>query len=99
MRGAALVLGLLLLATSVARADLNADAERLTLGWSAFGRVKRLAPRLLERGEVVPLLLPAEASDPTTRSCVTVALLAPASIHYLVDAQSSSAGFDAPEGS
>ncbi|HVJ21124.1 MAG TPA: hypothetical protein VM686_37190, partial [Polyangiaceae bacterium] len=96
----AAVLSLLLVCWPVlAKADLSADLERLTLAWSAFGRVKRVAPKLLERGDVVPLLLPAEASDPTTRTCVTVALLAPASINYLIDVQTSGSDGDIPESS
>jgi hypothetical protein len=86
MRRAALGLGLLLtVAASSARADLAGDIERLTLAWSAFGRVKRLPPRLLERGDVVPLLLPADATDPTARGCVTVAILAPTTVNFVTD--------------
>jgi hypothetical protein len=86
MRRAALALGLLLaLSPAPARADLSSDVERLTLAWSAFGRVKRLPPRLLERGDVVPLLLPADATDPTTRGCVTVAVLSPTSVNFVTD--------------
>ena len=86
MRRAALGLGLLLCVNAApARADLAGDVERLTLAWSAFGRVKRLPPRLLERGDVVPLLLPADATDPTTRGCVTVAIVAPTTVNFVTD--------------
>lgn len=83
------LLGLLLLLLAItpatSRADLAGDVERLTLAWSAMGRVKRLPPRLLERGDVVPLLLPADVTDPTTRGCVTVAIVAPTSVNFAVD--------------
>ncbi len=98
MRGRALLLALLLV-TGVAQADLGGDVERLTLAWSSFGRVKRLVPRLLERGDVMPLLLPAEATDPTTRGCVTVALLAPPSINFVVSSYGNVSQFDSHEGS
>ncbi|HEV8244156.1 MAG TPA: hypothetical protein VGP93_00170 [Polyangiaceae bacterium] len=98
MRAAALAL-LLLLVPATASADLGGDVERLTLAWSAFGPVKRLPPRLLERGDVLPLMLPAEATDPTTRGCVTVALLAPASINFVLDLFGPGGDRDAPESS
>ncbi len=98
MRPRALLLALLFV-TGVAQADLGSDVERLTLAWSSFGRVKRLTPRLLERGDVIPLLLPAEATDPTTRGCVTVALLAPASINFIVSSYGGVTQFDSHENS
>lgn len=86
MRLAALGLGLLFALTPApSRADLAGDVERLTLAWSAFGRVKRLPPRLLERGDVVPLLLPSDATDPTTKGCLTVAIVSPVTVHFVTD--------------
>src|SRR4051794_333213 len=101
MRAAALVIVLLLslLSAGVAQADLGSDAERLTLAWSAFGRVKRMQPRLLERGDVLPFLLPAEVTDPTTKSCVSVAILAPTSINFVVEYFGDVPDGDPPESS
>lgn len=67
-----------LLAPASARADLQADAERLLAAWKGRGaRVERLDPLFLERGRsrtlaVVPASAPAEESEP---GCLTVALL------------------------
>ncbi|HEY3495854.1 MAG TPA: hypothetical protein VGK73_14250 [Polyangiaceae bacterium] len=92
----------LTLAPCRAGADLGRDVERLMLAWSAFGHVKRLPPRLLERGDVLPLVLPAEPLDPKTPGCVTLAVLATTGTSFLLDptgsAQSDPDG-DWPEGS
>jgi hypothetical protein len=69
-----------------ATADLGSDVERVKLAWSAFGRVHHLTPRFLERGDRLPLLLPAELLDPETPGCVSVALLTPTSLHFVIDA-------------
>jgi hypothetical protein len=84
-----------------ANADLGRDVERLMLAWRVFGHVTRMTPRLLERGDVLPLVLPAEPLDPTTPGCVTVAVLGTTSISFLLDptAAASGAGDDWPEGS
>ncbi len=58
----------------------------MKLAWSAFGRVHQLSPRFLERGDQLPLLLPAELLDPETPGCVTVALLTPTSLNFLLEA-------------
>lgn len=74
-----------------AAADLGTDVERVKLAWSAFGRVHHLTPRFLERGDRLPLLLPAELLDPETPGCVTVALLTPTSLHFVIDSAASEA--------
>jgi hypothetical protein len=77
--------------TAPAAADLGTDVERVKLAWSAFGRVHHLTPRFLERGDRLPLLLPAELLDPETPGCVTVALLTPTSLHFVLDSQPAEA--------
>lgn len=85
-----------------ARADLGADVERLTLAYSVFGHVQRLAPRLLERGDVLPLLFPPELVTEDPDGCLTVAVLGTTSMQFLVDPGRTGTGrgtFDLPEGS
>jgi hypothetical protein len=82
----ALAVGFALVATPrSARADLGRDVEALTLAWSVFGKVTRLAPRLLERGDVLPLVLPVTTLDPTTADCATLAVLGTSSMQFLLD--------------
>ena len=73
------------LVAAPARADLGQDVERVKLAWSAFGRVHHLTPRFLERGDRLPLLLPSELLDPDSPGCVTVALLTPTTLHFVLD--------------
>jgi hypothetical protein len=68
-----------------ARADLGRDVEALTLAWRPFGHVERLEPRLLERGDVLPLVLPADLLDPKNPSCVTLAVLGTSNMQFLLD--------------
>jgi len=68
-----------------ARADLGRDVDALVLAWSAFGHVTRLPPRLLERGDVLPLVLPLEALDPKSPSCATLAVLGTSNMQFLLD--------------
>jgi hypothetical protein len=85
----------------VARADLGRDVEALTLAWSAFGHVTHLEPRLLERGDVLPLVLPVEALDPKSSSCVTLAVLGTSNLQFLLDPgrRSGEPPLDWPDGS
>lgn len=69
--GLAAVLGL----GAPARADLDADVTRIQSAWKARGEVLRLTPRLLERGELRPLFIPASALDPSDEGCTTVVVL------------------------
>ncbi len=84
-----------------ARADLGRDVDALTLAWSAFGRVTHLAPRLLERGDVLPLELPVAPLDPKTPDCATLAVLGVSSMQFLLDAgaRTRATSADWPEGS
>ena len=68
-----------------ARADLGRDVEALSLAWSAFGKVTRLKPRFLERGDVLPLVLPVAPLDPSTPDCATLAVLGTSSMQFLLD--------------
>jgi hypothetical protein len=74
-----------LLCAAPARADLGRDVEALTLAWSAFGHVTHLPPRLLERGDVLPLVLPLEALEPKSASCATLAVLGTSNMQFLLD--------------
>lgn len=87
-----------------ASADLGNDVERVVLAYSAFGHVTRLAPRLLERGETLPLVLPAEGLDPEQSGCATVILLGTTGTSFLLDAgrlraSAAQGGEEPPEGS
>jgi hypothetical protein len=68
-----------------AHADLGRDVDALTLAWSAFGHVTRLEPRLLERGDVLPLVLPVDLLDPKSSSCLTLAVLGTKNLQFLLD--------------
>jgi hypothetical protein len=90
----------LLAASRSARADLGRDVEALTLAWSAFGHVTHLAPRLLERGDSLPLVLPVEALDPKVPDCATLAVLGTSSMQFLLEAGAHArSSRDFPEGS
>lgn len=88
MRGARILFATILalvLGARPARADLGRDVEALTLAWSVFGHVTHLAPRLLERGDVLPLVLPVAPLDPKTETCATLAVLGTPSMQFLLD--------------
>ncbi len=95
---AALVLALW---PTAAHADLGRDVDALTLGWRPFGRVLRLEPRLLERGDVLPLVLPVEVFDANGPRCATVAVVGTPNVHFLFDPgrRSRSSPTEWPEGS
>jgi hypothetical protein len=64
--------------------------------------VHRLAPRFLERGDVLPLLIPAELVTENPDGCLTVAVLGTTSMQFLVDPGGPVGGRglpDLPEGS
>jgi hypothetical protein len=78
--------------------------ERVVLAYSAFGHVARLPPRLLERGETLPIVLPAEALDPQRPGCATLVLLGTTGTSFLLDAgrarlTAARTGEEPPEGS
>lgn len=89
------------LCAAPARADLGRDVDALELAWSAFGHVTRLEPRLLERGDVLPLVLPVEVLDPKSADCATLAVLGTSNMQFLLDPgrRVGHAPLDWPEGS
>lgn len=68
--------------TSPAKASLSDDVARLAALWAGQVRVERLRPRLLTRGERVPVPLPF-GSD-TLPGCTNIAFLAGPSISFAV---------------
>jgi hypothetical protein len=80
-------LGLLLATASwalPAHADLGADVAALSTARAAYGQLRRLKPRLLERGDRLPLAIPAELLSPTDPSCVSVAILGVVEAHFVL---------------
>ncbi len=67
-----------------ARADLGHDIERVKRAFAGQTRSDVLRLRLLERGEVTPVVLPPWALDATRGDCTTVLLLAPAPTQFVV---------------
>jgi len=99
-RASVLVATLALATPAPALPDLGRDVEALTLAWSALGHVTHLKPRLLERGDVLPLELPVGVLDPKSPDCATLAVLGTSSTQFLLDPGArAAAGHDFPEGS
>jgi len=69
--------------TAVARADLAEDVRALAAARTS-SRVVRLKPRLLERGDRLPLSVPAELLNPKDSSCTTVSVLGVVSVHFVL---------------
>ena len=69
---------------AVAAADLASDVRTLTAAHEAKARVLRLKPRLIERGERLPLSIPPELLDAKDSSCTTVSLLGVVGLHFVV---------------
>ncbi|MEO6600943.1 MAG: hypothetical protein ABIQ16_13775, partial [Polyangiaceae bacterium] len=67
-----------------AHADLAADVRALSSARSEYGPVLRLKPRLVERGERVPLPIPPKFLDPKVPGCATLSLLGVAGLHFAV---------------
>jgi hypothetical protein len=67
-----------------ARADLGADVAALSKARAAYGRVVRLKPRLLERGERLSLSVPPELLNPKDSSCATVTILGVPEAHFVI---------------
>ena len=72
------------LSASPARADLGDDLQRLERGLTGQARHERLRFRLLERGDVVPVVLPPWALDDERGACTTLVFVAPAPTQFLV---------------
>ena len=67
-----------------AQADLAADVRTLLTSRADHGAVVRLKPRLLERGERIPLPIPPELLDPKTADCATLSILGVVGLHFAV---------------
>jgi hypothetical protein len=85
------------LGVSPAGADLGTDATRLEAAWRSHGEVRRLRPRLAERGAPTVLFLPLEAGEGGPRLCSSVAVLSPTSTHFTVRAVGGGPPTDAQE--
>ncbi|HEX3774103.1 MAG TPA: hypothetical protein VHV51_06530 [Polyangiaceae bacterium] len=70
--------------TSLAKSDLASDVKALVQARSVYGRVVQLKPRLLERGERLPLAIPPELLNPKEASCTTVSVLGVEGLHFVV---------------
>ncbi len=69
---------------ALATGDLGADVKALSAARAAYGRVVHLKPRLLERGERLPLAVPVELLNPKEASCTTVSVLGVEGSHFVV---------------
>jgi len=69
---------------ALAAADLGSDVRALTAARAPISRVVRLKPRLLERGERLPLPIPPELLNAKDSSCTTLSLLGVVGIHFVV---------------
>ncbi|MCC6216297.1 MAG: hypothetical protein IT376_15650 [Polyangiaceae bacterium] len=74
-RGWGAALAVATLAAPSAGSELAVDAAALTRAWSAGGRVIRLRPRLLERGETRLVRVPVALADPASSWCTSVVVL------------------------
>lgn len=72
------------LTAPTAAAHLGDDLGRLVAALSGQARAQSLGFRLLERGEVAPLVLPPWAVDAKDGACTTLVLVAPATTQFLV---------------
>ncbi len=69
---------------ALAAADLGRDVRALSAAHATLSRVVHLKPRLLERGERLPLAIPPELLDPKDESCTTVSLLGVVGVHFVL---------------
>jgi hypothetical protein len=73
-----------------AGATLVDDVARLKSSWEREGRVEQLRPRLVSRGETIPLALPLWATDVRRESCVSLSILASPRVSFVVQLSSGS---------
>jgi hypothetical protein len=69
---------------SPAGATLAEDVTRLREAWGRESRVEQLRPRLLSRGETIPLALPFWATDTKTEGCSSVSVLASPRVSFVL---------------
>jgi hypothetical protein len=67
-----------------ARADLGQDLARTREAFSDQARSELLRFRLMERGEIMPIVLPPWALDSAGGECTTLILLAPTSTQFVL---------------
>lgn len=67
---------------TLAHAELGDDVSAVVTANQAYGKVVRLKPRLLERGDALPLPVPVELLDAKDPSCTSVALLTVPGVHF-----------------
>lgn len=72
------------LSAAPAAADLGQDLERVKRGFSEQTRWEALRLRLMERGELTPLVVPPWALDSTRGDCTTLLVLGPPSTQFVV---------------
>jgi len=80
-----------------AQADLGDEVTRLVQVWSKQAKVRRLAPRLVERGTPNAIFLPSDLLNGPSGSCVSVAVLATTSTHFMLRAVGGSHWVDPEE--
>ncbi|MEO8902692.1 MAG: hypothetical protein ABI488_11735 [Polyangiaceae bacterium] len=68
----------------LAHADLGADVQALSTARARYGRVLRLKPRLLDRGDRLPFSISPDLLDAKDPSCATVSVLGVPDAHFLV---------------
>jgi hypothetical protein len=74
----------LLCSASPARATLVEDVVRLRAAWARESRIEQLRPRLLSRGETIPLALPLWATDTKAGGCTSVSVLASPRVSFVL---------------
>jgi hypothetical protein len=67
-----------------ARADLGSDIERVQHAFAGQTRSELLRFRLMERGELTPIVLPPWALDSARGECTTLVLLSPVSTQFVL---------------
>jgi hypothetical protein len=65
-------------------ATLAEDVGRLKHSWAREARVEQLRPRLSNRGETIPLALPAWATDEHSASCTSVTILSNPRVSFVL---------------
>ena len=80
--GAALAAIAVLLLSPPARATLAQDVETLSKAWARDGQVRALRPRLVGRGERLPIPLPSWSSVPGPRGCTNLVILTSPSVSF-----------------
>jgi len=83
-RGASLLAILLSLSARTARADLGDDLERARRALARHGRAEPLRFRFVERGEILPVVLPAWSLDEAASPCTSLVFLAPIPTQFVV---------------